>query len=165
MPLPELPPGVRENILRQNWWGHDGRWYMFVAKAFGFEKANEMNMAINKSVGKMEIRNLMTLTGLNKEQLQSNLLDTLSTNLTLCAESVFDLKDIAEEGDNLVLRIEKCPAHSGTLNAGYLTDYKCACFKRADGWLEEIGLEGTSQIRKSLVKGDRFCEIVISPAG
>ena len=46
MSFPKLSANDRENILRNNWWGHDGRWYLFVSKEFGFEKANDMNMAI-----------------------------------------------------------------------------------------------------------------------
>jgi len=101
MLFPELSPGHRESILRHNWWGHDGRWYMFVANELGFHKANEMNMAINKAVGKLEINT---------------------------------------------------------------SDYECACFKRAEGWFEALGVNGTSFVRKSLVRGDEFCEVVIRSA-
>ena len=85
MPFTQLSPNHRESILRHNWWGHDGRWYLFVAKELGFEKANEMNMAINKAVGKLEINNLMAVSGINQESLQANLLQVLRMNLELCA--------------------------------------------------------------------------------
>ena len=163
MMFTQLSPDHRESILRHNWWGHDGRWYLFVAKELGFEKANEMNMAINKAVGKLEISNLMAVSGMNQESLQANLLQVLRMNLELCAKDVFGIKEFVNEGGSFVLRIGSCPAHAGTERAGYVSQYECACFKRAEGWLEGIGVTATSVIRKSLVKGDEFCEIVCTP--
>lgn len=163
MLFPQLSPDDRENILRHNWWGHDGRWYLFVAKEFGFQKANDMNMAINKAVGKLEIKNLMAISGMNQESIRPNLLQVLKINLELCAKDVFSIKGFVKEGPNFVLRISSCPAHSGSQKAGYMSHYQCACFKRAEGWFEAIGVSSTSFVRKSLVKGDKLCEIVITP--
>jgi hypothetical protein len=56
MGLKALSSKERERILRQNWWGHDGRWFFQVASELGFSKANQMNMAINRAVGKMELQ-------------------------------------------------------------------------------------------------------------
>ncbi len=164
MLFPELSPGHRESILRHNWWGHDGRWYMFVANELGFHKANEMNMAINKAVGKLEINNLMALSGISQELRQLDLIEILRMNLELCAKDVFGLKELVEEGWDFIMRIDSCPAHSGTQKAGYTSDYECACFKRAEGWFEALGVNGTSFVRKSLVRGDEFCEVVIRSA-
>jgi hypothetical protein len=162
MSFPELSPSQRENILRRNWWGHDGRWFLFVANELGFEKANDMNMEINKAVGKMEIKNLMAISGLTEDSIRSDLLEVLKANLYLCAKDVFDLKEFVEESGSLVMRIERCPAHTGTRKAGYVSDYQCACFKRVEGWIEAAGVGGTALIRKSLMKGDQFCEIAAS---
>ena len=71
----------RERILRQNWWGHDGRWFFHVASELGFSKANRMNMAINRAVGKMEMRNFLTASGLTGAEIQQYMLDSLKANL------------------------------------------------------------------------------------
>ena len=163
MSFPQLSPEHRERILRHNWWGHDGRWYLFVAKERGFQKANEMNMAINKAMGKLEIGNLMAMSGMDQELITSNLLKVLRMNLELCAKDVFGVREFVKEGGSFVLRIDTCPAHSGTQKAGYVSNYECACFKRGEGWLEALGINSTSLVRKSLVRGDEFCEIVITP--
>lgn len=162
MSFPELSSADRENILRHNWWGHDGRWFLFVVKELGFEKANEMNMAVNREVGKVEIKNLMAVSGASRESMTANPLQVLAGNLDLCARDVFVLKELVEEGEEIVLRIESCPAASGTEKAGYMSEYRCACFKRAEGWLEALGIPGRAFIRKSLAEGDPFCEIVLS---
>lgn len=163
MPFFELSSDDREKILRQNWWGHDGRWYMFVAKELGFDRANEMNMKINKAVGKLEIKNLAAVSSIREDSIRQNLVDFLKTNLQLCAKDVFTLKDFRSEGEDIVLKVSRCPAHSGTRKAGYMDDYQCACFKRCEGWLEAIGLNCRSFVRKSLMKGDGVCEIVMTP--
>ena len=153
----------REKILRHNWWGHDGRWYLFVAREFGFEKANEMNKKVNKGIGKLEIKNIMAISGINEESIKQNLTQFLRMNLELCAKDVFGLKDFLEIENSIVLQVSNCPAHSGTQKAGYESEYQCACFKRCDGWFEAIGLIYNSFIRKSLINGDKFCEIVMTP--
>ena len=163
MPVFEISTNDREKILRHNWWGHDGRWYMFVAKELGFDKANEMNMKINKAVGKLEIKNIMAISAIRKESIKQNLIKFLKMNLKLCAKDVFNLEDFIEEGENIVFKVSKCAAHSGTQKAGYMSDYQCACFKRCEGWLEALDLSYQSFVRKSLMKGDTFCEIVMSP--
>ena len=80
MSLPQISTDDREKILRHNWWGHDGRWYLFVAKELGFEKANEMNMKINKAIGKLEIKNIMAISGINKESIKQ-ILNTVSSSI------------------------------------------------------------------------------------
>lgn len=163
MEFNKLTQQDRENILRNNWWGHDGRWFFFVAKEFGFRKANEMNMAINRAVGKLEIKNLISITGIKKITLQKNLLEALRTNLELCAKDVFVIKEFIKKDQSFVLKIDSCAAHSGTEKAGYTDKYECACFKRADGWLEALDANYNSSIKKSLLRGDNECEIIISP--
>ena len=163
MSFPQISTNDREKILRRNWWGHDGRWYLFVAKELGFEKANEMNMNINKAIGKLEIKNFMAVSGIDEESIKQNLIQVLRRNLELCAKDVFDLQDILEVENSIVLQMSSCPAHAGTQKAGYVSEYQCACFKRCDGWFEAVGLTYSSFIRKSLTKGDKFCEIVMTP--
>ncbi len=163
MSFPQISTNDREKILRHNWWGHDGRWYLFVAKELGFDKANEMNMKINKAIGKLEIKNIMAISGIDEILIKQNLIQFLRMNLELCAKDVFNLEDFLEEGNSIIFKVSNCPAHSGTQKAGYISDYQCACFKRCEGWLEAIGLTYNSFIRKSLMKGDKFCEIVMTP--
>jgi hypothetical protein len=50
----------------------------------------------------------------------------------------------------------------GTKKAGIMDLYQCACFKRAEGWAEACGLKAEVFIRKSMIKGDDECEVVLS---
>ncbi len=162
MVFPLISPSHRESMLRHNWWGHDGRWYLFVAQECGFEKANAMNLSINQAVGKMEIQNLAAVSGLDREGMREAILDVLRWNLDLCTGDVFDIAGFEQAGNSLVLTISACPACAGTQKAGYRDLYECACFKRAEGWLEGLGVPGSATIRKSLVRGDESCEIVMT---
>ncbi|MBW1642877.1 MAG: hypothetical protein JRJ39_11950 [Deltaproteobacteria bacterium] len=163
MSFPQLSANDRENILRNNWWGHDGRWYLFVSKEFGFEKANEMNMAINKAVGKLEMKNYMDVSKIDEEYIKRDLVQNLKLNLELCAQDVFTIMDFYDEDNHFILKISRCAAHFGTQKADYMRNYKCACFKRIEGWFDAIGVNATVLIQKSLVNDDKFCEIIIRP--
>lgn len=163
MLFPQLSANDRENILRSNWWGHDGRWYLFVSKEFGFEKANEMNMAINKAVGKLEMKNYMAVAKVDEEFIKQDLIQNLKLNLELCAQDVFTIMDFYDENSNFILKISKCAAHYGTQKADYMRNYKCACFKRIEGWFDAIGMNASVIIEKCLIKDDKFCEIKIMP--
>jgi hypothetical protein len=161
MGLKALPSKERERILRQNWWGHDGRWFFHVASELGFSKANQMNMAINRAVGKMEMKNFLTASGLSGIEIQQYMLDILKANLEMCAADVFSIRHFRQAGDTFTLVIDECAAHTGTVRAGYGGDYECACFRRSEGWLDAMGIRGSVRIAASLLKGDSHCKISI----
>ena len=161
MGLKALPTKERERILRQNWWGHDGRWFFHVASELGFSKANQMNMAINRAVGKMEMKNFLTASGLSGIEIQQYMLDILKANLEMCAADVFSIRYFMQEDESFTLVIDECAAHTGTVRAGYAGDYECACFRRSEGWLDAMGIRGSARIVASLLKGDSHCKISI----
>jgi hypothetical protein len=39
----KLTAEQREKILRENWWSHDGRWFLKAAQELGFDVANRLN--------------------------------------------------------------------------------------------------------------------------
>jgi len=161
MGLKALSSKERERILRKNWWGHDGRWFFQVASEFGFSKANQMNMAINRAVGKMEMKNFLKASGLSGIEIQQYRLDILKANLEMCAADVFSIRHFKQTDDTFTLVIDECAAHTGTIRAGYAEDYECACFRRSEGWLDAMGIHGTVRINASLLKGDSHCKISI----
>ena len=147
--------------MAENWWGHDGRWFFQVASELGFSKANQMNMAINRAVGKMEMKNFLTASDLSHIEIQQNMLDILKANLEMCAADVFSIRDFMQAEDTFTLVIDECAAHTGTVKAGYAKDYECACFRRCEGWLDGMGFRGSTCIAASLLKGDSHCKISI----
>jgi len=161
MGLKALSSKERERILRQNWWSHDGRWFFHVASELGFSQANRMNMAINRAVGKMEMKNFLTASGLSGIEIQQHMLDILKANLEMCAADVFSIRHFIQAGDTFTLAIDECAAHTGTVKAGYAGDYECACFRRSEGWLDAMGIRGSARIVASLLKGNSHCKISI----
>ena len=161
MPDIQLSNSEKERILRMNWWGHDGRWYMAVSKELGFDKANEMNMSINKGVGKLEMRNLMEVSKTDIDTIKQDLFNFIRLNFDLCAKDVFEISDFYESKGQIILKIIKCAANEGTNKAGYASDYECACFKRVEGWFEAAKATVNVRLEKSLINGDEFCQIGI----
>jgi len=58
-----LSPSQRERILRDIWIAHDGRWFLKSAGKLGFDVATQLNLAVTKSIGKTEIRRLLSEIG------------------------------------------------------------------------------------------------------
>jgi hypothetical protein len=53
----------REQILRDIWIGHDGRWFLKSASKLGFAVATQLNLAVTKSFGKTEIKRFLSEFG------------------------------------------------------------------------------------------------------
>ena len=145
MGLKALPSKKRERILRQNWWGHDGRWFFHVASELGFSKANQMNMAINRTVGKMEMKNFRRASGLSGIEIQQQMLDILKANLEMCASDVFSIRYFMQAGDTFTLVIDECAAHTGTVRAGYAGVPVSGAVKA--GWMEWVFAEASVSLR------------------
>ena len=157
-----LSEDEKEKILRMNWWGHDGRWYMMVSNELGFDKANEMNMAINRAIGKLEIKNLMAVSKTDVNAIKQDLFSYIRLNLELCAKDVFEVSDFYKSNGEMALVIGNCPAYQGTKKAGYASNYQCACYKRVEGWLDAVNVVADVRLEKSLINGDESCKICIN---
>jgi len=157
----QLSNSKKEKVLRMNWWGHDGRWYMMVSNELGFDKANEMNMAVNKAVGKLEMKNLMAVSKTGIDVIKQDLFSYIRFNFDLVARDVFAVSDFYESNGQIILKIKSCPAYHGTRKARYESNYKCACYKRVEGWFEAVNQAADVRLEKSLILGDESCEIQI----
>ncbi|MEM3564379.1 MAG: DUF6125 family protein [Candidatus Jordarchaeaceae archaeon] len=153
----------REKILRINWWSHDGRWYLYTGREVGFEAANRLNMLVNKSIGKAEMKRLLETLKIDPNRAAEYFFEIIETVSNLYTKDVFEVEGLTKENENTwIYRIKNSPCYEGTKKAGILNLYQCACYKRAEGWAEACGLTADIYIRKSLVKGDDVCEIVFS---
>lgn len=158
-----ISPEDRERILRKNWWSHDGRWFLFTAREVGFEVANKLNMLVNKSMGKAEMKRLLAALNMDETTAADNFFEIIETVSDLYCKDVFVIDGFTKERDDRwVFRIKDAPCYQGTKKAGIIDSYQCACWKRFEGWVEACGLKADISIRKSLVKGDDECEIVVS---
>lgn len=159
----KIPPEEREKILRQNWWNHDGRWFYYTAREAGFELANKLNMLVNKSIGRAEMRRLMAALNIDATKAADTISALIETLSDLFVKDVFVIVGFTKENDyTWVYRLKDGPCYVETKKAGIMDLYQCACFKRAEGWAEACGLKAEVFIRKSMIKGDEECEVVFS---
>jgi hypothetical protein len=159
----KISPEEREKILRINWWTHDGRWFLYTGREVGFEVANKLNMLVNKSMGKAEMKRLLAALNMDETRAANNFYELIETVSDLYCKNVFVIGGFTKENDyTWVFSIKAAPCYEGTKKAGILDSYQCACWKRAEGWVEACGLKAKVSLRKTLVKGDDECEVIFS---
>lgn len=150
----KIPMEEREKILRINWWTHDSRWFYYTVKESGFEVANKLNMLVNKSMGKAEMKRLLAALNMDETKAANNFFELIETVWELYCKNIFIFGESTKEGNhNRIYRIKYDPCYEGTKKAGIIDSYQCACWKRFEGWVETCGVKGEVHIRKNLVKG------------
>jgi hypothetical protein len=156
----KLTSDRREKILKDNWFSHDGRWFLKVAQELGFDVANRLNQIVAKSMGKTEAKRFLIESNFgevkNIEDLQY--IFTEGCRLYYPKEHEFEFKIV--DKNTLVGIVTRCIAFDAVKKTGTTDVYQCSCVIRHGAWLEAFGLDGEAFIRKSMMKGDNVCEIV-----
>ena len=130
-----LTPVKREKVVRDVMVSLDARWFLKAAGEFGFEAATGLNLAVTRSMGKTEIRRLMSETGSEVEGIEQ--LKTLfesAAGLYFPEEHKVEFAVIDE--NTLVARFRDCYVFQMTSRAGTKDIHRCAFKPRAQGWLE-----------------------------
>ena len=55
----KLTDEERRKILKENWFSHDGRWFLKAAQELGFDVANRQNQIVARSMGKTEAKRFL----------------------------------------------------------------------------------------------------------
>jgi hypothetical protein len=156
----KLTAEQREKILKENWFSHDGRWFLKVAQELGFDVANRLNQIVARSMGKTEAKRFLIESNFGEVKKIEDLqyLFTEGCRLYYPKEHEFEFKIMDK---NAILGIvTRCVAFDAVKKAGATDLYQCSCATRHGAWLEAFGLDGEAFIRKSMMKGDDICEIV-----
>ncbi len=154
----ELKPAEREELLRELWWAHDGRWFLKVAEESGFDTANRLNKAVIRSMGKTEAREMMTRTG-------AQLADIGDVKEFIeMAGAVYwpegHKYEMKVEGENLLVgRILRCYVWEEVNKSGGLAYYRCAAPTRFRGWVDAFGIPGEVIETKEVDECNGSCEI------
>lgn len=150
----------REKILRENWMAHDGRWFLKVAQELGFDVANRLNQITIRSMGKTEAKRFLKESDFGEVKKIENLVYLLEAAWGLYFEGLeYEFKIL--DKNTLSSILTRCPIFDAVKEAGVKDLYQCACAVRLGGWLEAFGLDGEVFIRKSMMKGDDVCELVL----
>ncbi len=54
-----LTPEIRENVLRENWFAHDARWFLKVSEELGFDAGNRLNQITLRSMAKTYMKRII----------------------------------------------------------------------------------------------------------
>ncbi|MHA1579556.1 MAG: DUF6125 family protein [Candidatus Freyarchaeota archaeon] len=115
----KISPEDRERILRKNWWSHDGRWFLFTAREVGFEVANKLNMMVNKSMGKAEMKRLLAALNMDETAAADHFSEIIETVSDLYCKDVFVIDGFTKEKDDRwVFRNKRRPMLPGNKEGG-----------------------------------------------
>ena len=132
----------KAEILRDIWIAHDGRWFIKTASEQGFDVATKLNLAVQKSFGKTEMKRLRREFGgveiKNIDDLHRFLV--IASDVYCPVEHKYEYNVIDE--NNLSVKILQCYVHFNVSLAGTTKIHKCAGKTRFEAWLKGLGLDG-----------------------
>ncbi len=149
----------REEILRNIWTLHDGRWFIKTIEKSGLDTANELNQTVIRSMGKTEIKLLLRETAIGKisdvEELKT--LISAASNLYFPREHKYEFKVLNE--NELVGHVIDCYVHKSVEKAGFTEHYQCAARPRFESWIEAMDLKGEILQNKTTLDCNGSCKI------
>jgi len=150
----------REKILRNLWLLHDGRWYLKAVGEFGFDTATKLNLAVIKSFGKTEIKQLRAETGFEKI---TNIKD-FKTIMEIAADLLFPEDHKYEfkilDRNTFLGRVLECYVYKNVSKAGITAVHQCAAKTRFDSWLKAFDLQGEIIAEKNTNNCNGSCDII-----
>lgn len=155
----KLAPKQKEDLLRNIWLLHDGRWFLKSIVKFGFDTATELNLEVVESIGKTEMKQLIAETGFaeikNVDDLKALL--ELAAPLYFPPEHKYEIKVI--DNKTLLGRVLECYVHRMVSKAGTTEIHQCAARLRFDSWLKGLGLNGEVINEKNTNNCNGKCDI------
>jgi hypothetical protein len=155
----KLTPEQREKLLRDIWILNDGRWFLKSVEQSGFDAATKLNLAVIKSIGKTEMKQLLAETGYgevkNIEDLKA--LMEIASPLYFPEEHKYEFKVL--DSNTFVGHVLECYAYKMVSKAGTTGIHQCAAKIRFDSWIEAMGLDGEVVNEKNTNNCNGTCEI------
>ncbi|MBI4620007.1 MAG: hypothetical protein HY739_07580 [Desulfobacterales bacterium] len=156
----ELTPQQREKVLRDIWVSHDARWFLKSIVELGFDTATKLNLAVIKSIGKTEIKQLVEEIGYGaiKDIEDFKALMEIATDLFFPEEHKYELEIL--DKDSFLGHVLECYIYKNVNKAGITDVHQCAAKMRFDSWLEAFGLEGETITEKNTNNCYGTCKII-----
>ncbi|MCJ7831118.1 MAG: hypothetical protein MUP86_01140, partial [Dehalococcoidia bacterium] len=151
-------PAEREELLRELWWAHDGRWFLRTAQELGFDTANRLNQAVIRSMGKKEARELMTRTGAQIADI-GDIVEIIRTGGEIYwpEEHKHEMEVV---GESLIVgHVLQCYVWEEVNKSVGLAYYRCAAPIRFRGWVDAFGVPGEVIASKEIDECNGSCEI------
>ena len=159
----KLNAEVRENILRNNWFSHDARWFLKVSQELGFEAGNKLNQITLRSMAKTDMKRI--LQAVDCQTIESP--DDVATIFQIALElyfprPMFEGEFKATDTDSTMVTVKRCHTLEEAKKAGVIGVYQCPCAIRFESWLAACRYGGVTNIQRSMMRGDPLCEISLS---
>jgi len=155
----EFSSEQREEILRNIWTLHDGRWFIKTIEKFGLSTSNELNRTVIRSIGKTEIKLLLREMDIGeiRDIEQLNTLMTAASSLYFPKEHKYEFVVLNE--NELLGHVIECYVHKNIEKAGFTGHYQCAAKPRFESWIEAMGLKGEILQDKTALNCNGSCKI------
>ena len=154
---------TRIGMLGRNWLSHDAQWQMAVVMAFGWETGNQLNLKVAKEMGKIMMLQYMKSTGISGVENIKELRDIILTVASSNWSSIFENNDAeCQSATSILFKVKHCKTYSSMLQVNATDKYECGCFPLRSGFCDALNVEIVEEPKKSLMKGDDKCEIVLS---
>ena len=156
----KLKPKQKEKLLRNIWLAHDVRWLLKSAKEFGFDAATKLNLAVQKSIAKTEIKQLLVETGYGEVKNIEDLKALMEIILRLYTPE--DNKNEVKVMDKnmIVLYTWNCYVHKMVSKAGNTDIHQCSARERCSSWLKGMVINGEVINEKNINNCKGACEII-----
>jgi hypothetical protein len=140
----------------------DGQWYLKSKNKYGFEEANKLNQKVVFSIGKIEVRHILSALGIKKGDIKtvSEMFKVMNTIMDVLIPKVMKFKFVAQSENEGIAYVDKCFIWKEVQKTKEALDYVCACNFRHRGWLEAMGLNGQIIALKRFSNGDNCCEFM-----
>jgi hypothetical protein len=157
-----LSSAQKEQILRDIWIAHDGRWFLKSAGKLGFDIATQLNLSVTKSFGKTEIKRLVSEIGKIEIKCIEDLKDFMlvASDLYCPVDHKYEFSII--DKNNLSAKILQCYVHKNVSLAGTTDIHQCAGKQRFISWLVALKLNGTVSNSKNTHDCNGTCEYIFN---
>lgn len=160
--LANLAEDQQKTLLRKNWQYHDAKWQMAVFQQLGVEKGNQINQAVAREMGRVEMYRLANLLGIKSIGTIEDLRILCASVMNLChPPPAFDYHFEVRSDTEMVGVMDHCATYENVQRAGVESMYECGCFALRSGWYAALDLDVEELGEKCLKTGDEACEICI----
>ena len=159
MQINNLSAEKKEIILKDLWLLHDSRWFIKVIEECGFELANKLNLKVNRSMGKTEMKRFIKEVNFREFDDPEKVKDLFNKAVELFLPKDHEYKFEVYDRNTITGRVDKCIIYPQLEKGGTAAIYECPGKQRCDGWLEACGIKGESFSNKTAQTCKGKCEI------
>ncbi|TFG07437.1 MAG: hypothetical protein EU539_05020 [Promethearchaeota archaeon] len=156
----QIPLKTQKFILQMCMAQWDSQWYLKSKKRFGVKETNKLNQNVVFSIGKIEVRHILSALGIKKGDIRtvSEMFKIMNTIMDILIPKFMKFNFVAKSENEGLARVDKCFIWKEVQKSKEAMDYVCACNFRHRGWLEAMSLNGKIIPLKRFSKGDDCCE-------